>query len=281
MRSFVLITGATGGLGKAFVVECASRGWNLMLTDMDAAKLEILAGGLRQAYGVDVLCFPCDLLDSTARLGLFEQLRRYRLHMLINVAGLDYEGAFRDRSRQEILSIVRLNIEATLDVTHSMLPLMDPAGTFRIINVASLAAFYPMPVKATYAASKRFLLDWSLALRNEVRQMGGTVTALCPAGLATTPECIKSIESQGLMGQLTTLDIGRVAARTVEAALRGRAIVIPGWLNQALRFLGGLVPAAGVAEFIGRRWRQTSKKKQFLAIARQPAPLGQPASEAG
>ena len=121
-----------------------------------------------------------------------------------------------------------------------------------------------MPVKATYAASKRFLLDWSLALRNEVRSQGGTVTVLCPAGLATTPECIQSIESQGLMGQLTTLDIGRVAAQTIDASLRDQAIVIPGLLNQALRFLGGLVPASGVAELIGRRWRQTRQKRTLV-----------------
>ena len=258
MENLVLITGATGGLGKAFAVECASRGWDLFLTDLDAARLETLAGGLRQAYGVNVLVHACDLTDSPSRLGLFERAGAHKFRMLINVAGLDYEGIFRERAREEILSIVRLNVEATLDVTHALLPAMDQAGgKFRIINVASLAAFYPMPVKATYAASKRFLLDWSLALRNEVRELGGTVTALCPAGLATNRECIESIESQGLMGTLTTLDIGEVAAQTVAAALRGRAIVIPGLLNRGLRLLGGLVSPLQVAEFIGRRWRST------------------------
>ncbi len=281
MKSYVFITGATGGLGKAFTVECASRGWNLLLTDLDPIRLETLASGMRHTYGVDAICHPCNLMDPTERLGLFGKLRGTKLRMLINVAGLDHEGAFRERSRQEILGIVRLNVEATLDVTHMALPLMDPMGTFRIINVASLAAFYPMPLKATYAASKRFLLDWSLALRSEVRSMGGTVTVLCPAGLATTPECIQSIESQGLAGQLTTVDIGKVAAQTVEAALRGRVIVIPGWLNQSLYFLGKLVPATGIAELIGRRWRQTREKKQAQTLAPSACPLRMPANEAG
>ena len=266
MKLFVLITGATGGLGKAFAVECASRGWDLFLTDLDIDRLETLADALRRTYEVEVIFHPCDLTDAPSRLGLFERAGGHKFSMLINVAGLDYEGTFGERSRQEILSIIRLNVEATLDVTHAMLPHMHPGRSFRIINVASLAAFYPMPVKATYAASKRFLLDWFLALRDEVRAQGGTVTALCPAGLATTPECIESIESQGLMGQLTTLDIGRVAAKTVDAALRGQAIVIPGLLNQALRYLGGLVPATGVAEFIGRRWRQTRQKRILIGL---------------
>jgi uncharacterized protein len=157
---------------------------------------------------------------------------------------------------------VRLNVEATLDMTHEMLKHRDPSVPFRIINVASLAAFYPMPIKATYAASKRFLLDFSLALRDEVRDQGVTVTALCPAGMPTTPECIESIESQGLMGQLTTMDTGAVAARTVEAALRGRAVVIPGLLNRFLRAAGSLVPPTGLASLIGKRWRATRRRLQ-------------------
>ena len=96
--------------------------------------------------------------------------------MLIHVAGTDHEGAFLDQTRGQILSILRLNIEAVLDLTHALIERRDPLAVFRIINVASLAAFYPMPMKATYAASKRFLLDFSLALGEEVREMGATVT---------------------------------------------------------------------------------------------------------
>ncbi|MEW6093982.1 MAG: SDR family NAD(P)-dependent oxidoreductase [Chloroflexota bacterium] len=267
MKPLVLITGATGGLGKAFAVECASRGWDLFLTDLEADCLEALAGGLRQAYEVGVRVYPCDLTDTSCRLGLFERIGMYKFWILINVAGLDCEGIFQDRSRDEILGIVRLNIEATLDVTHAMLASMTREETFHIINVASLAAFYPMPVKATYAASKRFLLDFSLALRDEVRELGGTVTALCPAGMPTTHGCIEAIESQGLVGQLTTLDIGQIAAQTVEAALKGQAIIIPGLLNQIIRFLGGLLPAVSVAGLVGRRWRTTSKKRLLTTEA--------------
>ena len=146
-------------------------------------------------------------------------------------------------------------------MTHTLLDFRDPAIPFRIINVSSLAAFFSMPVKATYAASKRFLLDFSLALRNELRDQDVTVTALCPAGLPTTESCIAAIESQGLLGQLTTEDIGKVAHQTIEAALRGKAIVVPGLLNQMARWLGGLVPATTVAEIVGARWRTAQQKR--------------------
>ncbi len=262
MGSMVFITGATGGLGKAFAVECASRGWDLFLTDLKAESLALLAGGLQRSYGVNVYTRAADLTDADARSEFFAELRDQGMKFrgLINVAGLDYEGLFFERSRSEISAIIRLNIEAALYVTHTLLELRDRAMTFRIINVSSLAAFFSMPVKATYAASKRFLLDFSLALRNELRDHNVTVTVLCPAGLPTTPECISAIEAQGWMGQLTTEDIGKVAHQTIEASLQGRALVIPGFLNRLVYWLGSLVPPASLVEFIGRRWRAAHQK---------------------
>ena len=142
----------------------------------------------------------CDLTDPASRAALFERIRAegLRFWALINVAGIDYEGPFYEQTRQQIRTIIRLNIEGTLEMTHALLEFRDPLTPFRIINVASLAAFYPMPVKATYAASKRFLLDFSLALREEVRELGATVTVLCPAGLPTTPRMHPGHRSPGL-----------------------------------------------------------------------------------
>lgn len=263
MKSMYFITGATGGLGKAFAMECASRGWDLFLTDLGESRLAMLASGLMHTYGVDVHYRAADLTDASSRAELFEHIRAegWKFQGLINVAGLDYEGLFMERSQQEISSIVRLNIEATLIVTHTLLDYRDEMFPFRIINVSSLAAFFSMPVKATYAASKRFVLDFSLALRNELRDQNVTVTALCPAGLPTTDVCISAIEAQGFMGQLTTEDIGKVANETIEATLHGRAIVIPGFLNRMLKWLGGLVPAGNLAELIGLRWRAAHQKR--------------------
>ena len=158
-------------------------------------------------------------------------------------------------------------------VTHAVLAMRDQAIPFRIVNVASLAAFFCMPVKATYAASKRFLLDFSLALRNELKEQNATVTVLCPAGLPTTEGCIAAIESQGIMGQLTTEDIGSVAHQTIEASVRGRAIVIPGALNRAIRWLGGFVPATNIADLVGLRWRLAQQKRDNRehVIAIRPA----------
>jgi short-subunit dehydrogenase len=144
------------------------------------------------------------------------------------------------------------------------LPFRDQRATFRIINVSSMAAFYPMPVKATYAASKRFVLDFSLALREEVRDLGVSVTALCPAGMPTNKECIDAIEAQGLAGLITTLDAGRVATQTLNAALAGKPVFIPGWVNRVMHALSTLLPPALIAALIHSRWSAVHHKRERL-----------------
>lgn len=265
MRSYVMITGATGGLGKAFAVECAARGWNLYLTDLRAGPLVQLATALQQTYGVDIRFAACDLSDAAARNTLYTQLTAEgtRFSGLVNVAGGDSEGLFGEQSRERIRGIVRLNVESVVEMTHTMIGLRDRGETFRVINVASLAAFYPMPYKATYAASKRFLLDFSLALREELADQDVTVTVLCPAGMPTTPECIAAIEAQGLMGQLTTQNTGTVAAGALDAALEDKAVYVPGMLNRVLRALGGMVPPTLVARLVASRWHRATKQPAY------------------
>jgi len=269
MKSYVCITDAAGGLGKAFAAECALRGWDLFLTDMAETLLPPLAEGLSRLYGVDVRTYACDLTnpDERNQFWQYTQEQGVQFHMLINVAGVDFEGLFKERSLQELRTIIRLNIEATLEMTHSVLSYRDPCRTLRIINVSSLASFYPMPVKAVYAASKRFLLDVSLALNQELRADDASVTVLCPAGLPTTLSSITKIEAQGIMGQATTMNVGHVVTRTIERALKGRSVYVPGWLNQVMRFSGSMIPRPTLAGMIKRRWLKSNHQANSAAAA--------------
>jgi len=262
MNSYVLITGAAGGLGKAFAAECASRGWNLFLTDLSDEMLEPVATGLERMYGVQVLYRAADLTDSDAREALWQYIGQLglRFHFLLNVAGVDYQGLFNERKVDELHTILRLNIESTVEMTQRVLQHRDQSQTLRIVNVSSLAAFYPMPTKAVYASSKRFLLDWSLALNQELRSSDVTVTALCPAGMPSSPINVRLIDAQGFMGRVTTMNVGDVAARTISRALAGRSLYIPGVANQVLRHLGGMTPPQVVAYIIDKRWRKSHEE---------------------
>lgn len=263
MESMVFISGAAGGLGRVMAAECARRGYHLFLTDLCEEPLQSLAAALRSAYRVRVEERACDLSDMSARSALFRWFEEtgLRFWMVVNVAGVDYEGFFLDRTRGEIARVVRVNVESTLDVIRALLELRDNSQTMRIINVCSLAGFYPMPVMATYAATKRLLINLSIALSDELAAENVTVTALCPAGMPTNENSCKGIEAQGIMGRLTTLNTCTIAAHTVDYALRGKRIYIPGAVNRILHGLSALVPATAVSRLIGRRWKSSYTKR--------------------
>jgi hypothetical protein len=255
-KQTVLITGAAGGLGKAFAVECARRGWDLWLTDRTDSPLENLKRMFEDAYHVKVHTIGCDLGIPNGWTNLVNVLRESRanISMLINVAGVDFEGLFLSQPVADLQTMVRLNVESPLALMHEVIKLRIPNTKFRVINVSSLAAFYPMPVKATYAASKRFLLDLSRALNMEFQGENAMVTALCPAGMPTNRHCIQSIDAQGWAGYVTTMNTGRVAFVTIEAALKGKTVVVPGMINRIVQAVSTLLPTTVKMKFIARRW---------------------------
>lgn len=262
MKSMVYVSGATGGLGRSMAVECASRGWDLFLTDLDESRLANLAESLCAAWNVRVDHHPCNMASEASRTELLEAIRSkgISLHMVINVAGLDYEGVFLEKTRAQIMNLLNVNVMSTVDMMHSLPAFRDKTRPFRMINVCSMAGMFPMPVKAAYAASKRLLIDLSLALREEFKAINGTVTALCPAGMATNEVLLHSLDVQGIAGQLTTLEVGHIAAATMDAALRGKAIYIPGLINRVLTHAGHLLPPTAAARLIGWRWSRTNKE---------------------
>jgi short-subunit dehydrogenase len=265
-EKWVFISGASGDLGKAFALECARRGWNLFLTDVCEPALIRIADGLGKGYDVQVRQLACDLTNPASRGEMLAAAKKMvpGFDCLINVAGLDFEGRFDEQRVEQIETMVRLNVESTLAVTHGMLDLRAAGRRFTIINVVSLAAFYPMPIKATYAASKRFLLDFSLALGEELRSENVQVTALCPAGMPTRQECIDAISAQGVMGQLTTLDVGRVAYQTLEGALKGQKLIIPGRINRWMVAAGNLIPRAVLVRMIYQRWGAVRDQRRVV-----------------
>jgi short-subunit dehydrogenase len=262
---YAMITGAAGGLGRVFAAECAGRGYDLFLIDINERGLESVKHGLLRQYDIDIHTKACDLTCEPAVVELIAEAKakHIRIDMLLNVAGLDHEGGFTERSFEQISGILRVNIEATLRVTYEALTLRRDNSRFNIVFVSSLASMYPMPLKATYAASKRFLLDFSIALGEELRTQNVSVLALCPAGLPTTPETIKAIEAQGFWGVATTNNLEKVAHRTITKALRGKQLYVPGVLNNIFSAAAKILPAHLLARLLYTRWRKA--QKQWLA----------------
>ena len=258
----VLITGAAGGLGRALAVECARRGYGLFLTDQNAHALSQIREGLCRQFGAEVTAIPCDLTDSAGVDAMLARIDQAQLSfdMLLNVAGLDFEGAFLGCQRENIVQIVALNDAATLRMTHAVLQRRSPGRRFFLVFVSSLASLFPMPLKATYAASKRFLLDFATALRQELKSQNVAILALCPGGMATNETVCKAICAQGLWGSLTANPLEVVARRTLDRVLAGKATYVPGSINRFLVGLGRLLPRRCLAALIHWRWRKAQQK---------------------
>jgi len=254
----VVITGAAGGLGRAFAVECAKRGYNLILTDIFEDGLKILKEGLIRRYDINVIYYACDITDEQQieKLKEYISIRNIYIDMLFNVAGIDHEGAFTQRSFAQINDIVKVNIEATLRITYMMLNFKRTDEPFRLINVSSLASQFPMPLKAVYAASKRFILDFSYALNEELNEKSVYVLSLCPGGLATTKSAIEGMAVQGFFGNATSNRLEVVARRTIDKSLRKRRVYIPGTLNRIFSVAGRFLPVTMVTRVIYMRWKR-------------------------
>ncbi len=250
----VMITGAAGGLGRAIAVECGSRGYDLFLTDIAPNGLESIELGIKRQFGVNVITHACDLTHASAVDIMLADIDRMGLafDMLINVAGIDFEGGFLTQDREASVKIISLNDAATLRITHAMLGRRNKVR-FTVVFVSSLASMFPMPLKAEYAASKPFLLDFATALRQELKADSVNVLTLCPAGMETTPKATKKIAAQGFWGDVTTNALESVARRTVDRALRGRTLYVPGVFNRLLAGLGRLVPRSLAAAVVYRR----------------------------
>lgn len=258
----VFITGASGGLGRALANECGRRGYHLFLTDWNEQGLKSIQRGIERQYGVTVTTASCDLTKDESVDALLQTIDAVGLQfdMLLNVAGIDFEGGFLERERREIIRIISLNNEATLRITHAILTRRRVGNPFYLLFTSSLASMYPMPLKATYAASKRFLLDIAVALREELKDKCVNVLALCPGGLATTREAMCGIAAQGFWGGATTNPLEIVTRKTLDRLQKRGGIYIPGVLNRTLTFFGKLLPRRWIASAIYQRWNKAQKQ---------------------
>src|SRR5678815_4569526 len=177
-----LITGASTGIGAAFARKLAARGRNVLLVARSEDKLIALCNELGRLTSIRAQYLTLDLEQPDAAAQLFEETQRRDLEidMLINNAGFGSMGDFAKLDLNRELEMLQLNIRALVELTHLFLGPMRERKRGTIINVASTASFQPVPYKATYAATKAFVLSFSEALWEENRQFGIHVMALCP-----------------------------------------------------------------------------------------------------
>lgn len=235
-----LITGASTGIGAEYARQFAARGDDLVLVARSADKLEALAERLRAAHGVNVTVLPMDLSQPSAAAHLWEQTNRLGLvvDVLVNNAGAGTHGDVADTDPERLEAEVMLNCRAMVGTTARYLPGMRARGTGTIVNVASTAAFLPLPKMAVYGASKAFVLSFTEAVWSEERKHGIRVLAVCP-GVTDTPFFEAAGEAAvSAMSLSDTLGMTRSPRQVVDSTMRAlsgrKASFVDGAVNAAL-----------------------------------------------
>jgi len=179
-----LITGASSGIGEAFAQILAARGMNLVLVARSAEKLRALAQALSEQHGIRADVVPADLCREGAVQEVYRRTQTLgvAVDLLVNNAGFGTYGGFDTLAQEREHGEIMLNVTALVDLTHAFVPAMVERKAGGVINVASMAAFQPMPYQAVYGSAKAFVLSFSLALWAEYRKRGVRVVALCPEG---------------------------------------------------------------------------------------------------
>jgi uncharacterized protein len=262
----VLVTGASSGIGTELSRQLAALGHDLVLVARREDRLEALAEELRRQHGVVALVTPTDLSKAAPRKRLVEAVRASGKTVvgLCNDAGFGSYGPLHELDPRRESEMLAVNVVAVHELTLAFLPAMIERGAGAILNVASIAAFQPLPNMATYAATKAFVQTFSEALHGELAGTGVSCTTLAPGASPTEFGALAGTNgtADGVLPRVS-LSPEDVAAAAVRGMLRGRRSVIPGMATKALAAGGRfaprsvLLPAARKAADNGMRERAT------------------------
>ncbi len=259
-RPTALVTGASSGIGEALAHCFAGAGHDLVLVARSAGKLKSLGADLTERFGIKVRVEPADLSDPAAAQRLAAKLGRARVavDVLVNSAGVLSQGAFAQQNGAVVQQMISLNIAGLTAMLSAFVPAMVARGAGRVLNVASIAAFQPIPLLATYAASKAYVLSLTESLSEELRGSGVSVTALCP-GITATGMLDTAIAANAQVAQIPGLligDVQAVARDGFNACMKGEVICVPGVVNQVAMLASRSTPRGllrRVTGLLGRR----------------------------
>lgn len=242
-----LITGASAGLGVEYAKLFAADGHALALVARRRDRLEALARQLEEAYGIRAHVIAADLASPDGPARLLAELRRLAVEVqfLVNNAGFGTSGAFAELELERELEMIRVNVEAVVTLTRSLLPGMLARRRGRILNVGSTAGFQPGPFMAVYYASKAFVNSFTEALWYELRGTGVTATLSCPGATATEFASVAGNDRSRLF-RLGAASAASVARQGYRAMMAGKPIAVHGARNKLVVQLLRLSPRAAV-----------------------------------
>jgi len=272
-----LITGASAGIGVELARELARRGHGVTLVARRADRLQALADELAASGAVRAEVIAADLVDVDARSALADTVagRGLVVDVLVNNAGFSTIGPVHQSDPAREVAMIRTDVEAVAHLCSTFVPGMVERGRGAVLNVASTAAFQPLPGQAGYGGCKAFVLSYSRAMAQELRGKGVTVTALCPGPVETEFAAAAGIvpgEAADALPRFMWVSAADVAQQAVAAVDKGRDVVIPGTANRVLASIAHLTPRRLLLPVLAGR--HPSLRQQAPAPPRRPSDDG-------
>lgn len=242
---YTLVTGGSCGIGKAFALECARRGHNLLLAALPGQDLDETVEFLRSYFPIKADALGIDLTEKDSPAALFNWCRdnRYTVNILINNAGAAGAAVFEESSLEYSDLRIQLNIRALVLLTRLFIPEMKKLEKAYILNIGSMSAFHSIPYKSVYAATKAFVLHFTRGLHGELAGTSIKVCVLCPQGVRTNKSAGARIDAHGFLGRLTENDPEKLARLGLDKLFKGKVVIIPGFINKLLLFIGYISPS--------------------------------------
>lgn len=255
-----LITGASNGIGLELAKIHAAKGDRLVLVARNKSKLDELKLELEKTYKISVYTIGKDLSAMNASQEVFDETSKQQIQIdyLINNAGFGDFGMFVETDWNKEAQMIQLNITALTQLTKLYLKEMVKRSSGKIMNVASTAAFQSGPTMAVYYATKAYVLSFSEAIDNEVRDKGVTVTALCPGATESGFQAAAAMEESNLVKGRKLPTSKEVAEYGYESMMKGRTVAIHGFMNYLLANSVRFIPRAMVVK-VTRKLQDKSK----------------------
>jgi uncharacterized protein len=243
MKEYILITGASSGIGYEMAKQLAAKKFNLILVARNEEKLEKIQKELKSSHGIEVLYIPKDLSKPELAIELYHQVKSKNLLVthLINNAGFGGYGNFLETSLENELNMINLNVSSLVVLTKLFAQDMAQRKFGRIMNVASLLSFIPFPYYSVYSATKSFVLSFSETIAAELEGTGVVVTTLCPGTVETDFHTIEMRKTNAMHAN-KPMPAKDVASAGIKLLIQGKGKEIVGFKNWIISNLPRVTP---------------------------------------
>lgn len=262
-NKYALITGATSGIGYHLAKKFAENKYNLVIVARNENELNNTAAELQKQYNVEVITLARDLFDVDNAFDVYNelQLKNIKIDVLVNDAGQGLYGEFTDTDIHRELDIIQLNISSLVVLTKLFLNDMVERGEGKILNLASIASKIPGPWQSVYHGTKAFVLSFSEAIRQEVKDKGVVVTALMPGATDTDFFAKAGMLDSKAVAEGKLDDPAKVAEDGYNALMNNDDKVISGFKNKAQVTMSNMMPDETVAKQIYKQQAPVNEEK--------------------